>query len=275
MKLIKNSVIFLCILGCLVSCGKNNPEESRVDPNINSENSENSQNATEEKKEIHILGKVITVTHNSDGIADFTVLTEKGSVCRITPGSISENAISAGQEVLVTVDGEITESDPMQAVAKTVDITEEFNVTPTEIQVYSIYGISASKVAEALTSSGFGFYRFKSYDECLEFLQVNDLQAEFEKIVGNTDISALTESFFSENDLGLFIINSAEDKGNSINGVFHREDGLYLSITRNSKNTVLVNTKFDAFLLPLPKNLNFENGYVLTESYLEQNTGEN
>ncbi len=273
MKFIKNSIIFLCILGCLVSCGKNNTDDSRRDPDINSENSGNTENQTEENKETHISGKVITVSHNSNGIADFTVITEKGSVCRVTPGSISENAISAGQEVLVTVDGEITESDPMQAVAKTVDITEEFNVTPTEIQVYSIYGISASKVAEALTSSGFGFYRFKSYDECLEFLQVNDLQAEFEKIVGNTDISALTESFFSENDLGLFIINSAEDKGNSMNGVFHRKDGLYLSIIRNSQNAVLINTKFDAFLLPLPKDLNFEKGYVLTECYLEPNTG--
>jgi len=274
MKRIQNIFILLLILCCLGSCGKNESENPQNDPNINSENSENTENKKEENTETHISGKVIRISHNSDGIADFTVLTDNDSVCRITPGSLSENAVTAGQEVLVTVDGKVTEADPMQAVAKTVDVTDEFNVTPTEIPVYSVYGIEASKVAEALTSSGFRFYRFKNYDECLDFLQVNDLYSEFTKAVGNTDISALTESFFSENDLGLFVVNSAENQGNELNGVLHREDGLYLSIIQNTENAVFVNTKFDAFLLPLSKDLTFKKGYVLTESFLNPNLGE-
>ena len=274
MKLIKTGVILLCILASIVSCGKNDSKDLQREPNISSENSEGSPNANVEQKEIHISGKVISVSHNSGRIADFTILTENDSVCRITPGSISKKTVSLGQEVLVTVEGKVTESDPMQAVAKTVDVTEEFNVTPTDIQVYAVYGIAASKVAEALTSSGFGFYRFTSYDECLKFLQTNDLYEEFKKTVGDTDISALTESFFSENDLILFITNNAENKGNKTTGVFLHESGLFLSITRNSQNTVLINTKFDAFLLPISKSLNFEKGYVLTECYLEPNFGE-
>ena len=271
MKIIKTGIIFLFILACTVSCGKN---ESGNHTDIKGNNDEEIRNSTEENDDIRISGKVITVSHNADGIADFTVLTKENSVCRFTPGSLSENAVASGQEVTVTVDGKISGADPLQAVAKTVDITAEFNVIPTDIQVYTIYGITASKVAEALTSSGFNFYRFKSYDECLEFLQVNDLYAEFTETVGNTDISALTDTYFAENDLGLFVMNSAENKGNELNGVFHREDGLYLSITRNSENTVLVNTKFDAFLLPLSKDITFEKGYVLTESYLNPNLGE-
>jgi len=45
-------------------------------------------------------------------------------------------------------------------------------------------------------------------------------------------------------------------------------------LVHNTENAVFVNTKFDAFLLPLSKDLTFKKGYVLTESFLNPNLGE-
>lgn len=265
-------LLSLCLLFS-ASCSRRNTENNPEDQ-ANEGSEETETNDNESQKETHISGKVISVTHNSEGIAEFIILTENESVCRVTPGEFSLNAVNVGQEVLVTTDGSIAKSDPMQAVAKTVDVTKEFNNVPIPSEVYTVYGITASKVSEALPTSGFRFYRFSNYGECLDFLKENELSEEFEKAVGNTDISELTSSFFESRDLGVFIINNVENEGNQPNGVFHSDKTLYLYIERASQNTVLVNTEFDAFLMPLEKSAEILKGIVLTEHKLEPYEGE-
>ena len=274
MKILKNLLITFLLLAAVTSCGKNG-EEGKIDSN-SGDNAGNNNSAAQESppEEVFLSGKVISVSHNSDGIADFTLLTDDSSVCRVTPGAISRNAVSVGQKVLVTVDGSVLESDPMQAVAENVDVTEEFNEMPLDIEVYTVYSITASKISEALTSSGYRFYRFGNYGECLDFLAENELSAEFEKTVGDTDISALTDAFFEKNDLCVFVVNSAGVNGNQVDSVYGNGDELYLSLVQTSENAVLVNTKFDVFLLPLSKDLETGEGFVLTEKYLEPNLGD-
>ena len=271
-KVFLTLLISLCLLFA-ASCKKNKTETPPSGyPDEGSTQTETNEN--EPQKDTHLSGKVISVTHNTEGIAEFTILTEAESVCRITPGEISLNAVNIGQEVLVTADGSVMEADPMQAVAKNVDVTSEFNNMPLPVEVYSVYGITASKISEALPTSGFRFYRFSDYSECLDFLRENELSDEFDKAVGSTDISELTSSFFENKDLGVFIVNNAENKGNRPMGVFHSDRTLYLSIERTSQNTVLTNTEFDAFLMPLEKSTEVLQGIVLTENKLEAHQGE-
>lgn len=273
MKLLKNALIMIFVLAAISSCGKGDDSK---DQNLNSgsEVENSAENGEKKDEETFLSGKVISVSRNSDGIADFVLLTDDDAVCRVTPGAVSQNAVAVGQEVLVTVDGSVMESDPMQAVAKKVDVTEEFNEVPLTVDVYIVYDIVASKVSEALTGAGYRFYRFKNYEECLDFLEVNDLSAEFDVAVGNTDISALTATFFEKNDLGVFVVNSAESKGNKLDAVYYSGKDLYLSLVQTSENAVLVNTKFDAFLMPLNKDAEIGEGFVLTERYLEPSLGE-
>lgn len=277
MKTLKNStitaVLFLLCLLSAVSCGKKDDNENPAE-NINNGTEQTENNEEKPKEDIRIAGTVISVTYNSEGIADFLLLTENDAVCRVSPAALSQNSVEVGQEVLVTAEGSVMEADPMQAVAKSVDVTAEFNKMPLPVEIYKVYDITASKVSEALTSSGFRFYRFSTYEECLDFLEENELSAEFEKAVGNTDITALTDTFFEKNDLGLFIVNSAEEQGNQSSGVFHSNKTLYLAIDRTSENAVLVNTKFDAFLMPLNKNTEISKGIVLIKHYLKPSNGE-
>lgn len=274
-KLNKKVSLTLLLSLCLLfsaSCSNRKTEKDHEE-NSDKGSEQTETNDTESKKETHLSGKVISVTHNSEGITEFIILTENESVCRVTPGEVSLNAVTVGQEVLVTADGSVMKADPMQVVAKNVDVTSEFNDMPMPSEVYSVYGITASKVSEALPTSGFRFYRFSNYSECLDFLKENDLSAEFEKAVGNTDISELTSSFFENKDLGVFIVSGVENKGNQPNGVFHSDKTLYLYIERTSQNTVLVNTEFDAFLMPLEKSAEILKGIVLTENKLEPYEG--
>ncbi len=274
MKLLKNMLIIMLVLASVSSCGKDRGDEPDEQPNRGSETENSAENNEIPSEETFISGKVISVSRNSDGIADFIVLADDNSVCRVTPGEVSLNAVAVGQEVLVTVDGSVMESDPMQAVAKNVDVTEEFNEMPMSAEVYTVYDIVASKISEALTSSGYRFYRFENYGECLDFLEENDLSAEFEKAVGDTDISALTDAFFEKNDLGVFVVNSAESKGNKPKDLYYDGEVLYLSIAQTTENAVLMNMKFDVFLLPLSKDIDISEGIVLTEKFLQPSVGE-
>lgn len=274
MKLLKNALIILLVLTAVTSCGKDKDEKFEQNLSGDVSEIENSSGSKDSEEKTFISGKVISVSYNSDGIAEFVLLTDNDAVCRVTPGAVSENAVAVGQKVLVTVDGSVMESDPMQAVAKNVDVTEEFNEVPISAEVYTVYDIVASKVSEALTGSGYRFYRFKNYGECLDFLEVNDLASEFNEAVGNTDISALTDSFFEKNDLGVFVVNSAESKGNKIDAVYYSGEDLYLSLVQTSENAVLVNTKFDVFLMPLSKDIEIGEGLVLIEKHLEPALGE-
>ncbi|MBQ4116099.1 MAG: hypothetical protein IJD37_01845 [Clostridia bacterium] len=259
-KIIRTGLTILFATSLLISCGKNNAEIP--------DKTESLDNEKEEQKANYISGKVISIAKNSSGLAEFKILTDNGSVCKVSPGVVSESAVQLGQEVLVTVEGSVMETDPMQAVAKSVDVTEEFNELPLNTEIYSVYGISSSKVSEALTSTGFRFYRLSNYDQCLEFLETNDLYEDFQSAVGNTDIAQLTNSFFEENDLTLFVVNSAENEGNQIKGIYQNDSEIYLSINQITKNAVLANTKFDVFLLPISKESNAEVGYVLIEKTL-------
>ncbi len=274
MKILKNLLITFLLLAAVTSCGKSG-EEGKNDPNSGN-NAGNNNSAAQETppEEVFLSGKVISVSYNENGIADFTVLTDDESVCRVTPGAVSQNAVAVGQNILVTVDGSVLESDPMQAVAKNVDVTEEFNEMPMDIEVYTVYGVVASKISEALTSSGFRFYRFENFNECLDFLDENDLSAEFSEVVGDADISALTDKFFEQNSLGVFVVDSVENEGNQVENIYYSGGDLYLSLSQTSVNAVLVNTKFDVFLMPLEKDIDVRNGIVLVEKYLKPSLGE-
>lgn len=274
MKLLKNMLIIMFVLAAVSSCGRGDADDRNELPDGGSEAEEQASDQGKKDEEIFLSGQVITVSYNTDGIADFTLLTDGSAVCRVTPGEVSLSAVAVGQEVLITVDGSVMESDPMQAVAKNVDVTEEFNEMPMPAEIYTVYDIVASKVSEALTSSGYRFYRFEDYEECLDFLAENDLSEEFDKTVGNTDISALTDSFFEQNDLGVFVVNNAGSMGNKPKELYYDGEDLYLAVTQNSENAVLVNTKFDAFLMPLSKDIEIGEGIVLTEKFLQPYVGE-
>ena len=80
MKILKNLLITFLLLAAVTSCGKNG-EEGKIDPN-SGDNAGNNNSAAQESppEEVFLSGKVISVSHNSDGIADFTLLTDDASI---------------------------------------------------------------------------------------------------------------------------------------------------------------------------------------------------
>lgn len=258
----KSIITCLALVLLFSSCGKNEdiPDEPKPsDDPVQGEAAEDTR----------IFGTVISVSHNSRGLAELLILTENGSVCSVSPNSYSYDSSLLGSDVVVTADGSVLEADPLQAVAESIDVTAEFNCLPLDVEIYSLYEVVASKVSEALTSKGYNFYRFKTFDECLDFLEVNDLYREFNETVGDTDITALTDEFFEANDLCAFVVNGVENNGNVPTEVYLNDGKLYLSIRQTTENAPFVNTSFDVFLLPLAKDSEVDEGIVLTEKYLQ------
>lgn len=265
-------IYFLCIF--LVACGKKNNDKTK-DLLPSTDKQESEEISKDSNEEIFISGTVISAEYSQNEFKDFILLTEDQIVYRVIPIETSSNAAEPGQEVLVTVKGTIAEGNPMQAVAETIDVTKEFNKSPLLAEIYPIYGIIASNLSKALPSSGYRFYRLSNYTECMNFLEQNDLRNEFENIFGSSNLSNVTESFFENNDIGLFIINGVVNGKNEPSGIFYSDTNIYLKIERTSSTTVLTNTRFDIFLIPLTKGIEISNGMVLINHYLNPSTEKN
>lgn len=252
-------------MSLLLICGCGEKEQKEQNGDNNSQGNKQNSEAEDER----ISGRIITTAYNSSGFSSFTIVSDDGSVYAVSAPSQPEYSLRPGEKVVVTVDGDILESDPMQAVAKGVEVTEEFSLTPEDISVYSVYGISASKLSGSLTSTGQMFGKFVSYDECMNYLKSNELEDSFAAAVGNTDITTLTDTFFKTNDLCMFVVNSAEDKSNKVKNVYISDGMLYLLIEQTTTDAVLSNMKYDIFLMAVPKGSGVKNGMALTVRYLE------
>ena len=275
------ALFFLCLMIWTVGCSR--PSDDNINNNNDLNNGQNDQQNQqdvtdpitdlpgEDPETQTAEGRITEITRNNNEIVSFKVMSDNKDEYLINGPTEPTTELKLGDIVTVTVDGNIAETSPMQATAQDVNVNEEFGGVLQTTDIYNVGGITAAKLDETLRTNGQIFESFTSYDECQAYLEENDLTDKFNETIGDTDITSLTDSFFTENDLYLFIRNENSSGQTQSREVYLQDDVLFLRISETTTDSALMNSSYEIFLVPIAKDTNVTDGYILTETVLSDN----
>ena len=249
-----------------------NDNQQGDDQNADQTNQPDDNQQTQAKR---VEGTITKVTKNADGIVNFTVRTTDEQEYIMNVHSDFAGKPNLGDTASVAIEGEISETAPYQATAASIDVTKEFAGVPQNIQVYHISDISSTEFENSFDSSGWVFEQFSDYEECRAYLDKNQLGDKLNSTIGDMDITNLTDEFFKENKLYLFVSSQNTSDEPTANEVSLMDNVLYLRVTETSTEATLNNTSYKAFLIPMSKNNEVSDGILLYERILANNLGEN
>lgn len=276
------ALIILCVTIWAVGCSKlpnedmNNNDPSNIqneqpdntDPIVNPDDTQNQPETTTAE------GRITEITRNNGETVSFRVSDKSKGEYLFNVTSDLSTEVKLGDIVTVTVDGDISETSPMQATAKDVNVTEEFGGAVHTTDIYTVTGISAAKIDEQMRSDGQIFKSFTSYEECQTYLEENGLTEKFNETVGDMDITTLTDGFFEENDLHIFICDENTVANEGEKEVYLQDSTLFLRLKTTTTEATLRNSSYELYLIPIKKGTEVNEGYILRETELSDNLSE-
>ena len=278
----------IAVILALTLSGCTKPEDNNVTPNENNveNNGQNSQLQQEQNnpdenelntapQETRVEGTITEVTKNAEGLVNFTVRTTDEKEYILNVHNDFNETPHLGDTVSVSVEGEISETSPYQATATGIDVTKEFAGVPQDIQVYHVSDIASTQLENSFGSAGWIFKQFNDYEECQAYLDQNQLNDKLNNTVGDMDITNLTDEFFTNNKLYLFISGKNTVDEPAANEVSLMDNVLYLKVTETSTESTLNNTSYKAYLIPMSKDTEVSDGIMLYERILTNNLSEN
>ena len=277
--------IILCVTLWTVGCSR--PPENNINDNNGQNNVQNEQqdqqdqpqngsdpitDPSDDTPETQTAeGRITSITRNDGGIVSLRILSENKDEYLINVPTAPDTELKLGDRVTVTIDGDIAETSPMQATAQEISVNEEFGGVMQTADIYNVGGITAANLSETLRTTGQAYESFTNYEECQAYLEENGLTEKFNETVGDTDITSLTDTFFTENDLHMFIRNENSSGKEQTKEVYLQDDVLFLKITETTTDAALRNASYEIFLIPIEKGTNVTEGYILTETVLSDN----
>lgn len=277
------ALIILCVTIWAVGCSKLPNEDMNNDPNNNVQNEQSNNNndpivnpddTQNEPETTTAEGRITEITRNNGQPVSFKIAdTAKGEYHFNVTSDLSTE-IKLGDIVTVTVDGDIAETSPMQATAKDVNVNEEFGGALQTTDIYTVTGISAAKLDEKIRNDGQIFESFTSYEECQAYLEENELTEKFNETVGDMDITTLTDGFFEEKDLHIFICDERTVANEEEKEVYLQDSTLFLRLNTTTTEATLRNVSYELYLVPIAKGTEITEGYILRETELSDNLSE-
>lgn len=277
------ALIILCVTIWAVGCSRlpdeninNNDQNNNIqneqpennDPIVNPDDTQNEPETTTAE------GRITEITKNGGELVSFKITDEGTGEYLFNVTSDLNSEIKLGDIVTVTVDGDIAETSPMQATAKEISVNEEFSGAVQTTDIYTVTGISAATIDEKIRNTGHIFESFTNYEECQTYLEENELTDKFNETVGDMDITTLTDGFFEENDLHIFICDERTVANESEKEVYLQDGVLFLRLNTTTTEAALRNSSYELYLIPIKKGTEVKDGYILRETDLSSNISE-